>query len=227
MSQRILLVEDDRSTADFLSKGLREEGFTVEQVADGRDGLYLASSSEFDAVVLDRSLPGLDGLSVVKALRAAAVQTPILILSAKAQLDDRVQGLRAGCDDYLVKPFGFSELHARLENLMRRRISPTLQAELSCGDLRMNLLTRKVTRGDRTLDLLPREFKLLEHLLRNKGRVLTRVMLLERVWDYRFDPLTSVIDTHVSRLRKKLEHAGEPPLLHTVRGAGYRLAREP
>ena len=169
MSQRILLVEDDRSTADFLSKGLREEGFTVEQVADGRDGLYLARSRAFAAVILARSLPGLDGLSVVKALRAAAVQTPILILSAKAQLDDRVQGLRAGCDDYLVKPFGFSELHARLENLMRRRISPTLQGELSCGDLRMHLLPRRVPRGDRTLDLLPRELTVLEHLLRHIG----------------------------------------------------------
>jgi two-component system OmpR family response regulator len=226
MSQRILVVEDDPSTADFLSKGLREEGYTVEQVDDGRDGLYLGSSAEFDAIVLDRSLPGLDGLSVVKALRAAAVQTPILILSARAHMDDRVQGLRAGCDDYLTKPFGFSELHARLEGLMRRRSSATFQAELTCGDLRLNLLTRKVTRGDRTLNLLPREFKLLEHLLRSKGRVLTRVMLLERVWDYRFDPQTSVIDTHVSRLRKKLELSGETPLLHTVRGAGFRLAQE-
>ena len=180
MSQRILVVEDDPTIAAFLSKGLREEGYTVEHVADGRDGLYMASSAEFDAVVLDRTLPGMDGLLVVKALRAAAIKTPILILSARAQLDDRVQGLRAGGDDYLGKPFGFSELHARLESLMRRRTAAAPQVELSCGDLKMNRLTRKVARADRTIDVQPREFKLLEYLLSNKGRVVSRVMLLER-----------------------------------------------
>jgi two-component system OmpR family response regulator len=227
MSRRILVVEDDTSTADFVAKGLREEGYTVEHVADGRDGLYMASSSEFDAVVMDRSLPGMDGLSVIKALRAAAVETPILILSALGQLDDRVRGLRSGGDDYLTKPFGFSELHARLELLMTRRNGRTVDVELTCGDLRMNLLTREVSRGPRRIDLLPREFKLLEYLLRNKGRVATRVMLLERVWDYRFDPQTSLIDTHMSRLRRKIEAPGEPPLLHTIRGAGFRLAERP
>jgi len=227
VSRRILVVEDDVATANFVASGLREEGFTVEHVADGRDGLYLATSDDFDAVVLDRALPGLDGLSLVKAMRAAAIHTPVLFLSARAQMDDRVQGLRAGGDDYLAKPFGFSELHARIDSLMRRRTAPALQAELTCGDLRMDVLTRKVARGSRTLDLLPREFKLLEHMLRNKGRVMTRVMLLEQVWDYRFDPQTSVIDTHVSRLRKKLEVGDEPILLHTVRGAGFRLSETP
>ncbi|HEY2049996.1 MAG TPA: response regulator transcription factor [Caulobacteraceae bacterium] len=227
MSRRVLVVEDDASTADYIAKGLREEGFTVEQAADGRDALYLATSSEFDAVVMDRMIPGLDGLSVVKAMRAAAVQTPVLILSAMSHIDERVKGLREGADDYLGKPFGFSELHARLENLIRRRAEKAVETELRCGDLVMDLLARKVTRGGRPIDLLPREFKLLEFLLRNQNRVVTRVMLLERVWDYRFDPHTSIIDTHISRLRKSLETGFDKPLLHTIRGAGYRLSEEP
>jgi two-component system OmpR family response regulator len=227
MSRRVLVVEDDASTADYIAKGLREEGFTVEQVGDGRDALYLASSSEFDTIIMDRMIPGLDGLSVVKALRAAAVPTPILILSALGHLDERVKGLRAGGDDYLTKPFGFSELLARIENLIRRRAEKSVETELRCSDLVMDLLTRKVTRAGRPIELLPREFKLLEFLLRNQDRVVTRVMLLERVWDYRFDPHTSIIDTHISRLRKSLESGFDKPLLHTVRGAGYRLAEEP
>ena len=227
MSRRVLVVEDDASTADYIAKGLREEGFQVEQVGDGRDALYLATSSEFDAVVIDRMIPGLDGLSVLKAMRAAAVQTPVLILSAMSHIDERVKGLRAGADDYLAKPFGFSELHARLENLIRRRAEKPVETELRCGDLVMDLLSRKVSRAGRPIDLLPREFKLLEFLLRNQNRVVTRVMLLERVWDYRFDPHTSIIDTHISRLRKSLETGFDKPLLHTVRGAGYRLAEEP
>jgi two-component system OmpR family response regulator len=227
MSRSVLVVEDDASTADYIAKGLREEGFTVEHVTDGRDALYLATSSEFDAIVMDRMLPGLDGLSVVKALRAAAVHTPILILSAVSPLDERVKGLRAGGDDYLTKPFGFSELHARLENLIRRRTDKEVETKLRCGDLVMDLLTRKVVRGGRPIELLPREFKLLEFLLRNQNRVVTRVMLLERVWDYRFDPHTSIVDTHVSRLRKSLESGFDKPILHTVRGAGYRLSETP
>lgn len=224
MSGRVLVVEDDADTADYLTKGLREAGFTVEHAADGRDGLYLASSSAFDAVVIDRMLPGMDGLSVVKALRAAGVETPILILSALAQLDERVIGLRAGGDDYLTKPFGFSELHARLENLIKRRGGRSVETVLRCGELKMDLLSRRVSRGGRPLDLLPREFKLLEHFLRNKDRVVTRTMLLEQVWDYRFDPHTSIIDTHISRLRKKLDEGFDQPLLHTLRGVGYRLS---
>jgi two-component system OmpR family response regulator len=227
MSRRILVVEDDPDAADYILKGLREEGYTVEHVVDGRDGLYLASSSNFDAVVMDRMVPGMDGLSVVKALRAAEVGVPILILSALGQLDERVKGLRAGGDDYLTKPFGFSELSARLANLMRRGGGKAERTTLNCADLHMDLLARKVTRAGRPLDLLPREFNLLEHLLRNKGRVVTRTMLLEQVWDYRFDPHTSLIDTHISRLRKKIDEGFDRPLLHTVRGAGYRLSEEP
>jgi two-component system OmpR family response regulator len=227
MSGRILVVEDDAETADYISKGLREAGYTVEHVADGRDGLYLASSSAFDAVVMDRMMPGMDGLSVVKALRAGGVETPILILSALAQLDERVMGLRAGGDDYLAKPFGFSELHARIENLVRRRGGKTVETLLRCGDLTMDLLSRKVLRSGKALDLLPREFKLLEYFLRNKDRVVTRTMLLEQVWDYRFDPHTSIIDTHISRLRKKLDESFDRPLLHTLRGVGYRLSETP
>lgn len=227
MSRRVLVVEDDASTAEFLAKGLRAEGFTVEHTADGRDALYMATKSEFDAIVIDRMLPGLDGLSVIKALRAAAVQTPILILSAMGQLDERVRGLRSGGDDYLTKPFGFSELHARLENLMRRRGGSPAETELTAGDLSIDLLARKARRGGVPIELLPREFKLLEYLMRNKDRVVTRVMLLEQVWDYRFDPHTSLIDTHISRLRRKVDQGFEKPLLHTVRGAGYRLSEEP
>src|SRR5579875_3168596 len=171
MSGRILVVEDDVDTADYVSKGLREAGYTVDHVADGRDGLYLASSSAFDALVMDRMLPGMDGLAVVKALRAAGVETPVLFLSALAQLDERVTGLRAGGDDYLTKPFGFSELHARLENLVRRRSGKSVETVLRCGDLVMDLLSRKVTRAGKVLDLLPREFKLLEYFLRNRDRV--------------------------------------------------------
>lgn len=224
MSRRILVVEDDPDAAEYVLNGLREEGFTVEHVADGRDGLYLASASSFDAIVMDRMVPGMDGLAVIKALRAAEVDTPILILSALSHLDERVKGLRAGGDDYLTKPFGFSELSARLANLMRRGGPKAAQTTLSCADLHMDLLARKVTRAGRVLDLLPREFKLLEHLLRNKDRVVTRTMLLEQVWDYRFDPHTSLIDTHVSRLRKKIDEGFDKPLLHTLRGTGYRLS---
>lgn len=227
MSGRILVVEDDVDTADYIAKGLREAGFTVEHVADGRDGLYLASSSAFDAVIMDRMLPGMDGLSVVKALRAGGVETPIMILSALAHMDERVTGLRAGGDDYLTKPFGFSELHARLENLIRRRGGKAVETVLRCADVVMDLLSRKVTRSGKPLDLLPREFKLLEYFLRNKDRVVTRTMLLEQVWDYRFDPHTSIIDTHISRLRKKLDDGYPTPLLHTLRGVGYRLSEAP
>src|SRR6185437_3189551 len=227
MSRRILVVEDDADTAEYILKGLREDGYTVEHVADGRDGLYLATSSSFDAIVMDRMVPGMDGLSVVRALRAAGVDTPIIILSALGQMDERVKGLKSGGDDYISKPFGYSELSARLVNLMRRGGSKPVESSLSCGDLNMDLLARKVTRGGKAIDLLPREFKLLEYLLRNKNRVVTRTMLLEQVWDYRFDPHTSLIDTHISRLRKKIDDEFPAPLLHTLRGTGYRLSEEP
>lgn len=227
MSRRVLVVEDDADTAEYVLKGLREEGYTVEHVADGRDGLYLATSSNFDAIVMDRMVPGMDGLSAVKALRAAGVETPIIILSALGQMDERVKGLKSGGDDYLAKPFGYSELSARLENLMRRGSGKPVESSLSCGDLNMDLLARKISRAGKTIDLLPREFKLLEYLLRNKNRIVTRTMLLEQVWDYRFDPHTSLIDTHISRLRKKIDDQFATPLLHTIRGTGYRLSEEP
>ena len=223
MSGRILVVEDDAETAAYVSKGLREAGFAVEHVSDGRDGFYRASDAQFDAVVMDRMMPGMDGLAVIKALRAAGVETPILVLSALGELDERVGGLRAGGDDYLTKPFGFSELQARLENLIRRS-GKSVETVLRCGDLEMDLLARRATRGGRALDLLPREFKLLEYFLRHKDRVVTRTMLLEQVWDYRFDPHTSIIDTHISRLRKKLDETFPTPMLHTLRGVGYRLS---
>jgi two-component system OmpR family response regulator len=227
MSGRILVVEDDVPTAEYILKGLREDGFAAEHVADGRDGLYLAASSQFDAIVLDRMLPGMDGLSLVKGLRAAGVHTPILILSALSHLDERVKGLKAGGDDYLTKPFGYSELAARVENLIRRRPGHQIETILSCGDLTLDLLTRRVLRAGKPVDLLPREFKLLEYLLRHKNRVVTRTMLLEQVWDYRFDPHTSLIDTHISRLRKKIDEGFARPLLHTIRGTGYRLSVDP
>ena len=220
---RILVVEDDEQTAAYMVKGLTESGYVVDRADNGRDGLFLATSSDFDAVVVDRMLPGLDGLSLIQALRAARVATPVLILSALGQVDDRVQGLRAGGDDYLTKPFAFSELLARIEALLRRRSGPAVVTKLAVGDLEMDLLGRSVRRAGRAVDLQPREFRLLEYLMRNAGYVVTRTMLLEHVWDYHFDPQTNVIDVHVSRLRQKIDKGFEAPLLHTVRGAGYCL----
>ena len=220
---RILVVEDDEQTAAYMVKGLAESGYVVDRADNGRDGLFLATSSDFDAVVVDRMLPGLDGLSLIQALRAARVATPVLILSALGQVDDRVQGLRAGGDDYLTKPFAFSELLARIEALLRRRTGPAVVTKLAVGDLEMDLLGRSVRRAGRAVDLQPREFRLLEYLMRHAGQVVTRTMLLEGVWDYHFDPQTNVIDVHVSRLRQKIDKGFEAPLLHTVRGAGYCL----
>lgn len=227
MPYRLLVVEDDASAAEFVCKGLRQEGFAVEHVATGPDALHMALSETFDLIVLDRNIPGVDGLSVLKALRAAQSETPVLILSALAHADERVSGLRAGADDYLGKPYTFSELHLRIENLLKRRAGKEVQTALACGDLAMDLLTRRVTRGGKAIDLLQREFQILEHLLRHKDRVVTRTMLLEQVWDYRFDPHTSLIDTHMSRLRKKIDDGFESPLLHTIRGVGYRLSEQP
>ena len=224
---RILIVEDEATTGEYLAKGLREASFTVEQVENGRDALSLASREQFDAIVLDRNLPGLDGLSVLRALRAAGIETPILILSALAHADERVRGLRAGAQDYMTKPFSFDELQLRLQGMLRGASGARETTTLACGDLVMDLLSRKVVRGGRTIELLPREFKLLEELLRSRDRVVTRTMLLERVWDYRFDPHTSLIDTHISRLRKKIDEGFAVPLLHTLRGVGYRLSVDP
>jgi two-component system, OmpR family, response regulator len=227
MSRRILVIEDDAATREYIAKGLREAGFVVDTCGQGNDGLYMATTGPYDAIVLDRSLPGLDGLSVLKALRAAGAETPVLILSALAQVDERVKGLRAGGDDYLSKPFSLAELHARLDNLTARKSGRAEKTTLVCADLTMDLLGRRVERAGRAIDLLPREFQLLEHLLRNCERVVTRTMLLEHVWDYRFDPHTSLIDTHISRLRKKIDEGFAFPLLHTIRGVGYRLSAAP
>ncbi|WP_426163900.1 winged helix-turn-helix domain-containing protein [Sandarakinorhabdus sp. DWP1-3-1] len=222
---RILCVEDDPTTADYIAKGLGEAGFTVDIAGDGRDGLFQASDGSYDAIVLDRMLPGMDGLAVLSALRAGGVTTPVVMLSALASLDERVRGLRAGSDDYLPKPFAFAELLARIEAVRRRVASPgdTPVTRLAFDDLEMDLLARRVTRSGRRIELQPREFRLLEFMMRHIGQVVTRTMLLEGVWDYHFDPGTNVIDVHVSRLRKKLDEGGARPLLHTVRGAGYRL----
>lgn len=227
MPSRILVVEDDPNAAEFVASGLRQEGFTVEHVASGPDALHMATSEHFDAIVLDRNIPGIDGLAVLRALRAAQKDTPIIILSALAHADERINGLKAGADDYIGKPFSFSELHLRLENLLRRRGGGAIETTLRCGDLEMDLLTRRVRRGGRPIDLLQREFQILEHLLRHKDKVVTRTMLLEQVWDYRFDPHTSLIDTHMSRLRKKVDEGFDKPLLHTLRGVGYRLSETP
>jgi two-component system OmpR family response regulator len=224
---RILCVEDDSTTADYIARGLGEAGFEVDIAGDGRDGLFQASGGAYDAIVLDRMLPGMDGLSVLSALRAGGVTTPVVMLSALASLDDRIKGLRAGSDDYLPKPFALSELLARIEAVRRRSTAPPAgdapATRLAFDDLEVDLLSRKVTRSGRRIELQPREFRLLEFLLRHQGQVVTRTMLLEGVWDYHFDPGTNVIDVHVSRLRKKLDDGGAKPLLHTVRGAGYRL----
>jgi two-component system OmpR family response regulator len=220
---KLLVVEDDRETASYLLKGLGESGFTVDRAGDGREGLFMASSDGYDAIVLDRMLPGMDGLAVLGALRAAEIRTPALILSALGSVDDRVKGLRAGGDDYLVKPFAFSELLARIEALLRRGSLAPATTTLRVADLELDLLTRTVRRGGRPIDVLPREFRLLEYLMRNSGHVVTRTMLLEHVWDYHFDPQTNVVDVHVSRLRQKIDKSFARPLLHTARGAGYCL----
>jgi two-component system, OmpR family, response regulator len=224
---RILVVEDDEKTAAFMVKGLNEAGYVVDHAATGRDGLFLATSGDYDAAIVDRMLPALDGLSLIQALRAANIQTPILILSALGQVDDRVSGLRAGGDDYLTKPFAFSELLARVESLLRRRGGSGPETRLTVGDLEMDLLARSVRRGGTPIELQPREFRLLEYLMRHAGQVVTRTMLLENVWDYHFDPQTNVIDVHISRLRQKIDKGFEAPLLHTVRGAGYCVRAAP
>lgn len=223
MSHKLLVVEDDESTAAYIEKGLKEEGFTVDRCGNGRDALFLATDGSYDAIVLDRMLPGMDGMAVLGGLRAAGIETPVLILSALGTAEDRVGGLTAGSDDYLTKPFSFAELLARLRLLLRRSKGVQPVTKLDCADLEMDLLARKVRRGERNIILQPREFRLLEFLMRHVNQVVTRTMLLEGVWDYHFDPGTNVIDVHISRLRRKIDLPGEPVLLHTVRGAGYRL----
>jgi len=221
---RVLVIEDDPQLAAYLVKAFGEIGASVDQAENGRDGLFLAAGNSYDVMVVDRMLPALDGLAIVRTLRASGSQTPVLILSALGEVDHRVEGLRAGGDDYLVKPFAFSELHARIEALLRRSAPGDAPiTHLNVADLELDLLTREVRRAGQPIALQPREFKLLEYLMRHAGQVVTRTMLLENVWDYHFDPQTNVIDVHISRLRAKIDKDFEQPLLQTVRGAGYML----
>jgi two-component system, OmpR family, response regulator len=220
---RLLIVEDDRDAAEYLVKAFREVGHVADRAADGEEGLALALDENYDVLVVDRLLPKLEGLALIGALRAKGVATPVLILSALAQVDDRVKGLRAGGDDYLSKPYSFSELLARVEALARRRGGRAEDTIYRVGDLELDRLSHRVVRGDDEIPLQPREFRLLEYLMKHAGQVVTRTMLLENVWDYHFDPQTNVIDVHISRLRSKIDKGFSQPLLHTVRGAGYMI----
>ena len=220
---RILVVEDDEVAAEYVRKGLMEAGHVVDLAGDGELGLEMAKAADYDALVLDRMLPKRDGLSLLKELRADGDKTPVLILSALGEVDQKVEGLRAGGDDYLAKPYSFTELLARIEAMGRRSDPTAAVTKLKAGDLEMDLLARTVKRGDQKILLQPREFRLLECLMRHAGKVVTRTMLLEKVWDYHFDPQTNVIDVHISRLRAKIDKEFDTPMLHTVRGAGYRL----
>lgn len=225
---KILLVEDDAQVAQFVERGLRELGHIVTHQSDGRNGLIAAMAEQYDVIILDRMVPNVDGLKLLQTIRATGDDTPVLFLSALGDVDERVRGLRAGADDYLAKPFSFTELAARVEALGRRSgsIDPTVQ-HLGIGDLVIDLLGQRVRRGDRRIDLTQREYRILEYLARNAGRIVTRSMLLEKVWDYSFDPQTNIVDQHVSKLRGKLDGNGEMPLIHTVRGSGYVLRLHP
>ena len=220
---QVLVAEDDAETAEFVTRGLDELGHGVLRAANGPDALHLATTEAVDVLVLDRMLPGMDGVAVLRRLRAAKIETPVLLLTALGRIEDRVEGLEAGADDYLVKPFAFSELAARINALGRRRPLSDAPTELAVGPLKMDLLKREIRRGRRTIALQPREFRLLEELMRNSDRVVTRTMLLERVWGFHFDPQTNIVETHMSRLRAKLNEGGADDLIETVRGVGYRM----
>ena len=223
---KLLIVEDDKEAAAYLKRALSEAGHTVDCATAGRNGLMLAAGETYDVIVLDRMLPEIDGLAILRTIRASGVKTPVLLLTALGGIDDRVEGLEAGADDYLVKPFAFAELLARVNALARRPPTQDIRTELSVADLKLDLLKRTVSRGGRRIELQPREFQLLEYLLRHAGRVVTRTMLLESVWDFHFDPKTNIVETHMSRLRGKVDRGHAHDLIHTVRGAGYVL-REP
>lgn len=218
---RVLIIEDDEQTAAFVGRGLREAGFAVAHARDGTTGLQLAMTEPFDVAVVDLMLPGLDGLTLIQTLRRGAVRTPVLVLSARRTVDDRVRGLQAGGDDYLVKPFAFAELLARVQALIRRATAATEPTSLTVRDLSMDLLRRKVTRAGQEIDLQPREFALLEYLVRNAGRVVSKTMIMEHVWEYNFDPQTNVVEARVCRLRDKVDRPFAEELIHTVRGVGY------
>jgi len=220
---KILLIEDDAETAAYVANGLREQGHVVDHAAEGRDGLFLATESPYDVMIVDRMLPGLDGLTLVKTVRGTGVKTPILFLTTCSGIEERVEGLEAGGDDYLIKPFAFSELVARVQALSRRPPLAEVTTQLKVADLELDLLARTAARAGRDLDLKPLEFKLLEYLVRNTNRVVTRTMLLEKVWEFHFDPQTNVVETNISRLRAKVDRGFGCDLIHTVRGAGYML----
>jgi two-component system OmpR family response regulator len=224
---KVLLVEDNESVAGFVRKGLSEAGHVVDHANNGRDGMFLAAGESYDAIIMDRMLPGgIDGLGIISALRTTGSKTPILILSALSDVDERIRGLQSGGDDYLVKPFAFGELIARLDALVRRSHASPTETTLAVEDLTLDLLSRKVTRGGKALNLKPREFKLLEYLMRHANQVVTRTMLLENVWDYHFDPQTNVVDVHISRLRQQIDGGAARPLLKTIRNAGYMLTAD-
>jgi two-component system OmpR family response regulator len=218
---KLLIVEDDREGAAYLKKALSEAGHAVDHAAGGREGLLLAAGEPYDVIVLDRMLPEVDGLAILRTIRASGVKTPVLLLTALGGIDDRVQGLEAGSDDYLVKPFAMAELLARINALARRPPTQDVQTFFQVADLKLDLLTRQVSRGGQRIELQPREFQLLEYLMRHAGRVVTRTMLLESVWDFHFDPKTNIVETHMSRLRAKVDRGRRQELIHTVRGAGY------
>jgi two-component system OmpR family response regulator len=222
-AMKILLIEDDAEMAAYLANGLREHGHVVDPVANGRDGLFLAAGERYDLMIVDRMLPDLDGLGIVKTVRGAGVKTPVLFLTTMGGIDDRVEGLEAGGDDYLVKPFAFAELLARVNALARRPPLNAVETVLRVANLEMDLLKRTATRAGQRVDLQPQEFKLLEYLMRHAGRVVTRTMLLENVWEFHFDPQTNVVETHISRLRSKIDRGFDTELIHTVRGSGYCL----
>jgi len=222
---RILIVEDDNTIAHFITKGLQEEGFAVDHVANGEDGLHMALTEPYDVAILDIMLPKLDGLTVLQHLRESGIATPVLILSAKRSVDDRVKGLQSGGDDYLTKPFAFTELVARIRALIRRSTGTANPTSLSAADLNIDLLTREVTRGADKIELQPKEYALLEYLMHNMGRVVTKTMIIEHVWNYNFDPETNVVEARICRLRDKIDKGHEPKLIHTIRGAGYVLKK--
>ena len=220
---RILVIEDDLEAQRYLVKGLREAGHVVDEASDGETGLTLAMSRSYDVAIVDRMLPKLDGLKLVESMREERNMTPVLFLSALSDVDDRIKGLRAGGDDYLSKPYSFAELQARLDALIRRRDPAAVKTKVLVGDLELDLLSRTAKREEASIELQPREFRLLEYLMRHQGQIVTRTMLLENVWEYHFDPQTNVIDVHISRLRAKIDKGYPQPLLHTVRGAGYMI----
>ncbi|MCE2927128.1 MAG: response regulator transcription factor [Rickettsiales bacterium] len=220
---KLLLIEDDLESAKYLAKGLREHGHVVDHRASGKDGLFMATTEHYDALIVDRMVPEVDGMTVVQTLRASGNETPILFLTALDKVEEKVKGLKAGADDYLAKPYSFTELMARLETITRRKSGEKAVTKLVCGELEMDLLTRTVRRAGKEIDLQAREFSLLEYLMRNSGTVITRTMLLEHVWDYNFDPQTNVIDVHISRLRQKIDKGFDKSMIQTLRGAGYKL----